>query len=295
MSEHRTIEERPNDLPDESELLGEVVPGALKLVVSHLYKDFEPIGRSRVKEKVAGTLAAVSDFSFEVRSSEFVVILGPSGSGKTTVLRMIAGLDMPTSGDVLIDGMPVLGPGPDRGMVFQSYTSFPWLTVKQNVLLGLRFRKDVEKHDHGAMADYYLELVGLQDFSGSYQKHLSGGMRQRVAIARTLAANPEVLLMDEPFGALDSQTRSRMQEELLQIQEQHHTTVVFVTHDIEEAIFLADRIIISTPRPAHVQTIIDVQQEGLPRPRLHEMKFMPEFSKLVALIDSIINPKGGRV
>ena len=243
-----------------------------KLVVADVGKIFQ------VSEK----MVAVENFSFTVTSGEFIVILGPSGCGKTTVLRMIAGLEMPTSGEILVDGRVVEGPGVERGMVFQSYTSFPWLTVKKNVMMGLRFRKDITDKEHSDLADYYLELVGLKDFSQTYPKFLSGGMRQRVAIARTLAAKPTLLLMDEPFGALDSQTRSTLQEELVKIQDQHHTTVVFVTHDIEEAIFLADKIIISSKRPANVLEIIDVEARGLPRPREIEMKFTQEFSKLKA-------------
>lgn len=234
-------------------------------------------------------IVAVQDFNFEVLPGEFVVILGPSGCGKTTVLRMIAGLEAPSTGEILMDGELVEDPGPDRGMVFQSYTSFPWLTVKKNILMGLRFRQDINRSESSELADYYIELVGLKDFANSYPKHLSGGMRQRVAIARTLAAKPDVLLMDEPFGALDSQTRSSMQEELVRIQDQHHTTVVFVTHDIEEAIFLADRIVISSSRPAHVRDIIDVESHGLPRPRDTETKFSPEFSALKSHLHHLIH------
>lgn len=235
------------------------------------------------------TIAAVQDFSFEVLPGEFVVILGPSGCGKTTVLRMIAGLEVPSTGEVIMDGKLTDEPGSDRGMVFQSYTSFPWLTVKKNVLMGLCFRQDISKSERSDLADYYIELVGLTEFANSYPKYLSGGMRQRVAIARTLAAKPDVLLMDEPFGALDSQTRSSMQEELVRIQDQHHTTVVFVTHDIEEAIFLADRIVISSSRPARVRDIIDVESHGLPRPRDIETKFSPEFSALKSHLHHLIH------
>lgn len=250
-----------------------------KLVVTNVRKIFQ----------ASENMVAVDNFSFTVTSGEFIVILGPSGCGKTTVLRMIAGLEMPTSGEILVDGRIVEGPGAERGMVFQSYTSFPWLTVKKNVMMGLRFRMDISDKEHSDLADYYLELVGLKDFAGTYPKHLSGGMRQRVAIARTLAAKPDVLLMDEPFGALDSQTRSTLQEELVKIQDQHHTTVVFVTHDIEEAIFLADKIIISTGRPASVREIVDVEERGIPRPRETEMKFSSEFSKLKSELYKIIH------
>jgi ABC-type nitrate/sulfonate/bicarbonate transport system ATPase subunit len=255
------------------------VSDTAKLVATDLRKVFSRDGLSVV---------AVENFSFSVVTNEFVVILGPSGCGKTTILRMIAGLEDPTSGEIMVDGLPIDGPGPDRGMVFQSYTSFPWMTVKQNVMFGLRFRHDLPRHEWDAQADYYVELVGLKEFANAYPKHLSGGMRQRVAIARTLAANPEVLLMDEPFGALDSQTRGLMQEELLNIQDQHHTTVVFVTHDVEEAIFLADRVIISTSRPAQVHEVIEVTGH-LPRPRAPEIKFSKEFTDLKAYLYSLVH------
>ena len=255
------------------------VSDTAKLVATDLRKVFSRDGLSVV---------AVENFSFSVVTNEFVVILGPSGCGKTTILRMIAGLEDPTSGEIMVDGLPIDGPGPDRGMVFQSYTSFPWMTVKQNVMFGPRFRHDLPRHEWDAQADYYVELVGLKEFANAYPKHLSGGMRQRVAIARTLAANPEVLLMDEPFGALDSQTRGLMQEELLNIQDQHHTTVVFVTHDVEEAIFLADRVIISTSRPAQVHEVIEVTGH-LPRPRAPEIKFSKEFTDLKAYLYSLVH------
>lgn len=263
----------------EMALVNQTALGQPKLVASGLRKVFSRDGLS---------IIAVEEFSFSVAPNEFVVILGPSGCGKTTILRMIAGLEVATGGEIMVDGAPIDGPGPDRGMVFQSYTSFPWMTVKQNVMFGLRFRRDLPRTEWDAQGNYYVELVGLKEFANAYPKHLSGGMRQRVAIARTLAANPEVLLMDEPFGALDSQTRGLMQEELLNIQDQHHTAVVFVTHDVEEAIFLADRVIVSTARPARVHQVVDVAGT-LPRPRDPTLKFSREFTDLKARVHALIH------
>ncbi len=233
-----------------------------------------------------GSVLAVADFTFEARDQEFVVIIGPSGCGKSTALRMVAGLDFPTAGKILLDGREISGPGPDRGMVFQSYTCFPWMTVKRNVLFGLRFRKDLPRSECGPMADYYLELVGLAEFADAFPKHLSGGMRQRVAIARTLAANPEILLMDEPFGALDTQTRSLLQDELVNVWEQDHKLVVFVTHDIDEAVYLADRVLVSTARPGRIKAEIRVD---LDRPRPPEMKLSPEFLEIKRHVTGLLH------
>jgi NitT/TauT family transport system ATP-binding protein len=197
-------------------------------------------------------------FNLTIPRRQFVAFLGPSGCGKTTLMRMVGGLDMPTTGRILLEGAPVGGPDRRRGMVFQSYSSFPWLTVEQNVLFGMKYRNDLSPAQKQERAAHYLKLVGLQDFGASYPNRISGGMRQRVAIARTLAAGSEILLMDEPFGALDAQLREELQVELRRIQTADAKTIVFVTHDVEEAVFLADRIIVFSPRPATIRADLDV-------------------------------------
>jgi NitT/TauT family transport system ATP-binding protein len=206
-------------------------------------------------------IEAVRDVSFDIlhRSGvgELVVFLGPSGCGKSTLLKTIAGLIVPTSGEVLVHGEPVLGVGRDRGMVFQAYTSFGWLTVRGNVEYGLRLR-GVAAADRRAQADKYLQAVGLTDFADHYPRELSGGMKQRVAIARTLINRPHVVLMDEPFGALDPQTRWGMQGLLLDVTQSEDHTIVFVTHDVSEAVYLADTVYVVSPRPARILHRVDV-------------------------------------
>jgi NitT/TauT family transport system ATP-binding protein len=223
------------------------------------------------------SVEAVKELTMEIPSGELAVLLGPSGCGKSTVLRMIAGLEVPSSGKVLVDGEEVDHPSRDRGMVFQTYTSFPWLTVAENIEFGLAF---LDKESRASVINdvpYYIRMVGLEGFENTFPSVLSGGMRQRVAIARTLIANPSILLMDEPFGALDSQTRGIMQEQLVKIWEDLDKTVVFVTHDLEEALFLADRIYVQTPRPASLKEVVTVD---LPRPRDPEMKMSSAFLTL---------------
>ena len=210
-----------------------------------------------------GEVVAVDGLSLTVQDKEFVCIVGPSGCGKSTLLRVIAGLSRPQAGEVTLDGERVTAPGADRGMVFQSYTLFPWLTVQGNVELGPRL-SGRPSEEYAQVARRYIDLVGLAGFEHAYPKELSGGMQQRAAIARALANDPEILLMDEPFGALDAQTRSLMQELLLRVWEQTHKTVLFVTHDIEEAILLADRIYVMTARPGRIKHEVRVP---LPRPR----------------------------
>jgi ABC-type nitrate/sulfonate/bicarbonate transport system ATPase subunit len=195
---------------------------------------------------------ALSATSLTVADNDFITILGPSGCGKSTLLRIVAGLDSATSGEVLLDGAPVAGPGADRGMVFQSYTLFPWLTVRENICFGLREKRMPEARQR-EIADYFIAQVGLRGFDGHYPKMLSGGMQQRTALARALANDPKVLLMDEPFGALDHQTRELMQELLLDIWEKHRKTVLFVTHDIDEAIFMANRVVVMSARPGRIK------------------------------------------
>jgi ABC-type nitrate/sulfonate/bicarbonate transport system ATPase subunit len=197
------------------------------------------------------TIEAIRDVSFDVRANEVCVLLGPSGCGKSTILRMVAGLDQPTSGTISLDGRAIQGPGRDRGMVFQAYTSFDWLTVRQNVEYGLRLR-GVAPAERRERAAHFIDLVQLTKFADVYPKMLSGGMKQRVAIARTLANDPEILLMDEPFGALDAETRWHMQELAVAIAEETGKTILMVTHDIEESIFMADRIVFLSRHPGTV-------------------------------------------
>ena len=217
---------------------------------------------------------ALEPTALTVEDNDFICILGPSGCGKSTLLRIVAGLDSPTAGLVLLDGAPVAGPGPDRGMVFQSYTLFPWLTVRENICFGLR-EKGVTKSEQDRIAAHYIERVGLQGFEGHYPKMLSGGMQQRTALARALANDPKILLLDEPFGALDNQTRALMQELLLGIWEADRKTVLFVTHDIDEAIFMANRVAVMTARPGRIKSDVRI---GLPHPRHYTVKTTPEFS-----------------
>ena len=218
-------------------------------------------------------VVAVSDINLEIRESEFVMIVGPSGCGKTTLINMLGGLLDASSGEVLLDGKPVTGPGADRGMVFQGYSLFPWLTVQKNVEFGLKM-KNVPVKDREAQAKRYIDLVGLTGFENALPKQLSGGMKQRVAIARTLANEPEILLMDEPFGALDAQTRVVMQELLADISRKTKTTILFITHDIDEAVLLGDRIYIMSRRPGTIRSVIDVK---LPENRTHDCLVLPEF------------------
>ena len=206
------------------------------------------------------TTPVIDNVSMDVLVGEFVVFLGPSGCGKTTLMRIVGGLETSNDGEVFLSGEKVTGPDRRKGMVFQAYTSFPWLTVLDNIRFGTKYRNDIGKTEKEMVADHYLQLVGLKEFSNYYVNRISGGMRQRVAIARTLAANPDVLLMDEPFGALDAQTREFLQGQLLEINKRERKTTIFVTHDVDESIVLADRIFIFSARPASVIEIIQVSQ-----------------------------------
>jgi ABC-type nitrate/sulfonate/bicarbonate transport system ATPase subunit len=222
--------------------------------------------------------SALEPTSLTVADNDFICILGPSGCGKSTLLRIVAGLDSPTTGRVLLDGQEVAAPGPDRGMVFQSYTLFPWLTVTRNVCFGLR-EKGLPEVDQKRIASDFIERVGLRGFKHHYPKMLSGGMQQRTALARALANDPKILLLDEPFGALDHQTRALMQELLLDIWETDRKTVLFVTHDIDEAIFMGTRVTVMTARPGRIKSDLTVE---LPRPRHYTMKTTPAFSEYKA-------------
>ena len=247
------------------------------LQVRHLSKSFAT---------PQGEIEALRDISFDVHRREFVCIVGASGCGKSTLARILAGLDFQTSGEMLLDGKPVSGPGHDRGMVFQGYSLFPWLTVKRNVMFGPRMRGQgsVEAESR---AREWLALVGLEKFADAYPHQLSGGMRQRVAIARALANEPRILLMDEPFGALDAQTRARMQTHLLDIWRNVDVTVVFITHDLDEAIYLADRILVLQPHPGRVEEFIEVP---VPRPRSMGQWNGPEFQATKQRLEALIDP-----
>ena len=233
-----------------------------------------------------GEVVALKGIDFKAYRREFVCIIGPSGCGKSTLIRSLAGLETQTEGEVLLDGQSVTGPGRDRGMVFQGYTLFPWLTVKQNVMFGRRMngagRWEAERD-----ALQWLDLVGLTKFANAYPYQLSGGMNQRVAIARALANQPRILLMDEPFGALDAQTRAKMQSYLLEIWKNVDITIVFITHDLDEAIFLADRILVLKAHPGEVQELIEVP---VPRPRSLAQSSSPEFRATRARLDELIHP-----
>jgi ABC-type nitrate/sulfonate/bicarbonate transport system ATPase subunit len=221
---------------------------------------------------------ALQPTDLSVAPGEFVAILGPSGCGKSTLLRIVAGLDRPTGGQVLLDGAPVTAPGPDRGMVFQSYTLFPWLTVEGNIRYGLRER-GLPEAQQAEVAARFIARTSLRGFENHWPRQLSGGMQQRTALARALANDPEILLLDEPFGALDHQTRELMQELLLEIWEADRKTVLFVTHDIDEAIFLSNRVLVMSARPGRIKAEVPVP---LPYPRDWTMKTTPEFGALKA-------------
>lgn len=221
-----------------------------------------------------GEVQALAKTSLHVRSKEFIALLGTSGCGKSTLLRMIGGLSEPTEGKILFKQKEILGPSADIGMVFQSYTLFPWMTVEKNIAFGLEQRKNISAEEIHDTVESYIDLVGLRGFEKLYPKSLSGGMKQRVAIARAMANDPDILLLDEPFGALDMQTRGVMQELLLDVWQKSPKTIIMVTHDIEEAVFLADRVVVMSSRPGTVKEIIDID---LPRPRDYHVKSTQKF------------------
>ncbi len=240
----------------------------------------------KVFDSSRGRVTALEDVSFSVHHREFTCVIGPSGCGKSTLVRILAGLETKTSGEVLVNGESVSGPGPDRGMVFQGYTLFPWLSVKQNVMFGLR----MSRHSEFAAereAREWIALVGLSKFENAYPHQLSGGMKQRVAIARALANQPRVLFMDEPFGALDAQTRGQMQSYLLDIWKNVDITIVFITHDLDEAVFLSDRILVLDANPGRFREMVEVP---VPRPRSMEQMFDPTFLAARKHIESLIHP-----
>ncbi|WP_019930391.1 ABC transporter ATP-binding protein [Nocardia sp. BMG111209] len=222
----------------------------VKLSISGVGKEFSGRGRS-------GAFSALQDVTLELRNGEFLVLVGPSGSGKSTLLDLLGGLTAPTTGQILLDGRPITGPGLDRGVVFQQYALLPWRTARANIELGLE-AKGIRRRQRRAIADDYLELVGLGGFGDRYPHELSGGMKQRVAIARSLAFDPEVLLMDEPFAALDAQTRESLQDELLRIWQTTGKTILFITHGIDEAVYLGQRVAVLTSRPGRIKAVVDI-------------------------------------
>jgi NitT/TauT family transport system ATP-binding protein len=232
-----------------------------------------------------GEIEALRDINFKVHRREFVCVIGPSGCGKSTLIRILAGLESQSTGEVLLDDKPVTGPGRDRGMVFQGYSLFPWLTVKRNVMFGPEMNGS-SRDSAEVRARQWLSLVGLGKFADAYPHQLSGGMRQRVAIARALVNEPRIMLMDEPFGALDAQTRSKMQAHLLDIWRNIDITILFITHDLDEAIYLADRILVLKPHPGEILEVIEVP---VPRPRSPAQLGSPEFQATKLRLEELIH------
>ena len=239
----------------------------IKVIIDDVRKTY--MGRT-------GEVVALNGVSLDIRANEFVTVVGPSGCGKSTLLNIIAGLLEPTSGKVICNGVEVHGTGMDRGVVFQQYALFPWLTVKKNVMFPLNM-KGIKGQEAEDLAMKYIRLVDLEKFADHYPKELSGGMKQRVAIARAYAAEPEILLMDEPFGALDAQTRTQLQQELLNTWEREMKTCFFITHDVDEALILGQRVIIMSARPGRIKEIVDID---IPYPRNQETKMTPRFLEL---------------
>ena len=238
-----------------------------KIALEGVGKTFS-LGRER--------FVALDDVSLEIADNEFVTVVGPSGCGKSTLLNILAGLEEPDEGRALVDGAEVAGPGPDRGVIFQQYALFPWLTVRGNVEFGLKIA-GVPGDERRRRAAHFIDVVGLSEFADVLPKALSGGMRQRCAIARAYAVNPAILLMDEPFGALDALTRVKLQDQLLSAWDRERRTVLFITHDVDEAVYLADRVVVMASRPGRVYDVVNVD---LPHPRSEEVRLGPEFAAL---------------
>ena len=243
-----------------------------RLAIRNVGKTFPGVSRQ------APPTEALRPVSLDVADNDFITVLGPSGCGKSTLLRLVAGLEEPSTGEILLDDVPIRGPGADRGVVLQSYTLFPWLTVRRNICFGLR-EKGVALAEQREISDRFIARMGLQGFEDHYPKQLSGGMQQRVAIARALANDPKILLLDEPFGALDNQTRLLMQELLLDTWEAARKTVLFVTHDIDEAIFMANRVVVFSARPGRIKCEVVTD---LPHPRHYTIKTSAAFIALKA-------------
>lgn len=241
---------------------------SIKISFQNVTKTFNIAGQT--------SFNALQSLNLDIEDGEFITVVGPSGCGKSTAMNIAAGLTAPSSGQVLVDNVPVKGPGPERGVIFQQYALFPWLTVRENVEFGLQIAGH-PKADRRRIADHFIGLVGLSDFADSLPKTLSGGMKQRCAIARAYAVNPKILLMDEPFGALDALTRVQLQDQLLATWSKERRTVMFITHDVDEAVYLASRVVVMAARPGRLHRIIPVD---LPYPRTEEMRLSPEFSTL---------------
>jgi NitT/TauT family transport system ATP-binding protein len=235
----------------------------------------------------SGPVLALDRIGFQVHRRELLCVIGPSGCGKSTLGRIIAGLDEPSGGHLLLDGKPIWGPGSDRGMVFQGYTLFPWLTVRRNIMFGPEVSRNASASLAEIEAQQWIDLVGLSRFADSYPHQLSGGMKQRVAIARALANRPRILIMDEPFGALDALTRAQMQAYLLQIWKNVEVTIVFITHDLDEAVYLADRVLVLDAHPGRVRELLEVP---VPRPRTREQFSSPEFLATRQYLEELIHP-----
>ena len=263
--------------PEVSERFEKLRNRPVKLRVENLSKKFDTPN---------GEILALNKINFQIFRREFISVIGPSGCGKTTLIRILAGLDFPSSGNVFLEGKKMEGPGAERGMVFQDYTLFPWLSVKKNVMFGLEI-KGLGKLKAEAEAMEWLDIVGLGKFADAYPEQLSGGMKQRVAIARSLANRPEILFLDEPFGALDAQTRSSMQAYLLKIWQNVDVTVFFVTHDLDEAIYLSDRILVLRANPGEIDELIEVP---VPRPRAPGQFLTPEFLATKKRLEELIRP-----
>ena len=264
--------------PEVRDRLARLVRRPVIMETRNLFKEFPT---SSGKNQIV-----LKDISFQVHQREFLSIIGPSGCGKSTLIRILAGLETATSGEILLDGKPVVAPGAERGMVFQKYTLCPWLTVCRNVMFGLEsIGKDRDTAENIALQ--WLDIIGLARYADYYPGQLSGGMQQRVAIARALAPQPRVLLMDEPFGALDAQTRTQMQNYLLEVWRNIDITIIFVTHDLDEAVYLSDRILALKANPGEINELIEVP---LPRPRRFRMLLEPEFLATREHIDQLIRP-----
>ncbi len=255
-----------------------MTPGAVRIAFENVSVRFPAQG--------GGHIQVVDDVTYDIRDREFVSIIGPSGCGKTTMMNMVAGFMKPSSGTVSLDGAPVSGPGPDRGVIFQEYGVFPWLTVKENIAFGLNLRANrVSAAERDEICHRYMRLMGLSDFANAWPRMLSGGMRQRLALARAYAVKPQFLLMDEPFGALDAQTRSAMQNLLLDVLSAEGKTVMLITHSVEEAVYLSNRIIVMTARPTRIREIIEVP---FAYPRTDALHESPEFGELRAHVRHLV-------
>ena len=239
----------------------------IKLRIDNVKKVFDGRG---------GEMVALNGVSMDILDNEFICVVGPSGCGKSTLLNIIAGLSEPTSGAVYCNGKEVQGTGTERGVVFQQYALFPWLTVRKNIAFGLH-NKQLPQQEIDRLVEKYVRMVALEDFLDSYPKELSGGMKQRVALARAYAMNPSLLLMDEPFGALDAQTRAQLQADLLELWEKENKTCFFITHDVEEAVLLAQRVVIMSARPGRINKIVDID---IPYPRTQETRLTNRFTEL---------------